>query len=408
MIECQLVTMERFGEVSCMDGLVAGVKTGCDTCDFNLVPCLRRDLSDKLLENQHRTEVILGYGLCERYLVQEIPWRDNCIIELNFKGVAALNVTQSAVSLGDSFPVSPYVLEDVSVTDESSFRIIILDKNFIQNPSWVVVRDPATDGVITTDETYRPRRDGSGNWKIAIESELDLVNIQICKYIAVTVPTFTDANEVFAVKPGTEIIIPFAKDPFVDSGNTTYWFYSWSLVDPIFAEDELIDLQAGEFYKLLQNIGFVRITEVEALPVIIWSDLTEADDKITLTQYHDNILKVKFSDSSWDWTCEPLKPLKIRVYYKVDPALLDVDTDNLAIAIAWLTAAELPMKNCNCPMPEYGFVWQAQQYYGDLKINPISGTNTIQTKYGTMHGQMVYAERLEKALNPSMRKAIRI
>lgn len=415
MIIRPLVTKERFGEISCMDSSVFGVKTSCNSCEDALAPCLRRSLAEKLIENQRLAENELGYALSEQYHVEEIRWNGNNRYALKYKGVSDINVAQSETSLGSDFSVSPYLFENVAVSTVDEFHIVTIDGDMVDNPGNILIRNSATGGVILQDGNAKsyPQRNGSGDWLIAIDTPNDdvpLVDIQDCKYFAVSVPTFDTDGEIIAVHPGTNEYIPFAKEPIVIGGNTIYWFYCWSLIDPSFRMDDEIDLLAGQFYKVMQKIGFVSLTEISAPAKIIWSDLSETTDDLTAKQYLDNIVRIDRLTNSCISTpdCSDIHPIKIVIYYKTDPELLGINTDSISDAIAALSASMLPFTSCGCEAPKTGYIYTMQKPYADIKINQVTGDTFSPVKFGNRHGEMYFWSIISREKSPRNRKAIRI
>lgn len=391
-----------------MDGYVFGVNTACNSCDYNLNPCLRRHLKNALIANQHLAERELGYALTESYHVYQTPWRGCGRYQLPLKGVSAVNVKEKITRLGEDYAISPFVLQNVEVIG----GIVTVPASLIDNPESAVFRDVDTLGVVEHEiKVGYPRKSGT-DWLISVDvtpfDEPLFVHIQHCQYMKMTISTPDTDGEVVAVYPNTETIIPFAKEPVLSGGNTTYWFYAWSLVDPAFAQDAMIDLLSGEFYKLMSEIGLISVESEEALPLVYWSDGTTSDDEIKITQYFDNILKVDFEENCRIPSCPPKTPIKIAVYYKTDPSLLEVDLDEIAMAIVYLSAAELPDKACDCPAPEYGFIHDAQKPYADVKINQVTGDVYMPLKYGSRHGQRYFWERIAKSKISSKKRSIRL
>lgn len=408
-LERRLVTQEKFAQIACMDGWAFGMPTFCSTCDYNLKPCLRRSLADRLDQNEKYVERILGYGLTKEYRFQDIIWNGIRRYALEVKGVSAINVKEKITRIGDDFDVSPYILESIEIDSAGGFDFVLLDRDFVDSPDFLIFRNAAGSAVPQTEKS--PEKIG-GNWKVYLDLTNDTglleVDVQHCKYMIVTIPTPTEDDEVVAVHPNTLDIIPFAdnKEPVEnDNDTTTYWFYAWSMIDKAFRMDEEINLVSGQFYKIIDKIGFIYVGQEEALPVLTWSDGTTTTDTVTVSQFLDNTISVKYTDDcpALAQDCEPKYPVKLRVYYKTDPLLLDLNTEDLADAISYLTAAQLPMKTCNCESPAYGFIWQAQQPQNP-KVNGYSGEVTY--KYGTLYGELVFQERLRKARNPENQEAI--
>ncbi|MEP7290529.1 MAG: hypothetical protein ABI835_02045 [Chloroflexota bacterium] len=389
-----------------MDGKVFGIQTSCNSCDYFLNGCMRRNLVDALIGNQIKTEAILGYDLSPRYHVEEIDWDGRSRLQLNRFGVAAMNVREVLEDAACDVAISPFIVEGQAVVA----GIVTISRALIGNPSNALFRDPDTNGVIEQDYVGGyPKRVGI-NWEIKLQTTLTSVNVQHCKYMTVTIDApdcDCDEGEIFAVYPGTQEVIPFARAPIVDetTGAITFLFYAWSLVDKEFREDDQIDLVTGDFYKLLTTVDFVCSKSVPALPIVTCNrdgcldcsddePFSEDDNAVTVTAISNGMIDICWSNLSCNCSGGPVR---IKVFYRTDPAVLNINLDNLEQAIVYLTASELSQKVCECYMPEYGFIWAAQQYYGDIKINQVTGMVSMQVKYGNMHGQVVYAQRLAGA-----------
>lgn len=519
-----LVTKETFAKITCMDGMAFGVNTFCNPCEFYLRSCQRRHLGHSLVPAQQLVEQKLGYSLMTEYHYQEFLWNGTDRLQLPLDTIA-INVKEKITKIGGSYTVSPFVLENISTQIIDSQTVYVLDKNYVDNPGSVTLRDVDTDNpVIPLSIAGYPKRDSFRNWLIPVEDDSPDVNVQHCKYMFASIPTPACGGTFHAVYPGTtDEIIPFGKSSTVIGGNTLYWFYTWSLVDHDFAEDDRIDLVAGEFYKLLSSVEFICSEDQVAAPIVVnvtpyWlrHPVTPATPtlNIVMTKTLDHsvsgearysisvhnaetvtsginvmvsdllpasasILSYVISDGSYDpasddWSvgqldagdtativiraslspnttvspavlsyaippsvpanvltttvedvltaemifdgialvgitnrncsCFRQQTIKIGLYYKTSPAKLGINLDDIAEGIVYLVAAELPMQECECSKPEAGFIAEAMKPYDNIKINPITGVTYDVLTYGTLHGQMVFNERLSKA--PRMAKVI--
>lgn len=416
-----LTGMEEFSRIACLDGRGMGVITACEECSLNFNTCIRRRLLENLISNQEEVERILGYNLTPRYHEEEIVWDGTSNrIQLNWPGVVEMNVIEDFNIIDAMYDISPFVIEDAPITDSGSTYVIVeLDGTLISNPRYAVIRNSLSNHTYQQQhiDNY-PRKDGDGNWLVALEKTPPFgtfsVNVQHCNKMRLTIETPECDGDLVAVYPDTDDIIPFSDPPVVDGDNTTYWFYSWSMVDPDFS-DEIVDLESAEFYKLITQVQFACITSTESLPVVTTIEncsegLAEHDDLIIVESIYgrSSTIRVRASTES----CECKFPLKMKVYYKTDPFAVDGVTEGslLAVqeAIAWLTAAELPMLSCGCPLPEKGggFIAESQRVYGDARVNPFSGETIFNVRYRSLHGQLKFYEKMSKAFQS--RKLVRV
>jgi hypothetical protein len=333
---------------------------------------------------------------------------------LKWPGIESVNVVQTITDLEDSFTISPFVIEDAPVTLVDGVCVVELDSDFVDNPALVTLRNATTGSSIPPAQIAGyPRKNGSGNWLVPLSSRVSdpcdvTINVQHCRLMRLTVPTQTCADgTVYPVYPGTQDIIPYAKDPVVDGSNTTYWFNAWSLADPAFMFNGTIDLEAGEFYKLITEVNFICVTETDQPAILYEVNNSCADFEITqdttalrldIVSAERAIVRVLYEDRECQWRCKT--PLKIKVFYKTNPQLVqpNIEASLYAIqeGIAYLTAAELPLELCDCVLKK-GFISTAQESYAQAFSNPVSGETVYNYKFGMRHGQLVFAERLNKA-----------
>lgn len=404
-----LVTPVKWAEISSTDGYAFGAKTSCDSCDFPLQSALRRALISDLITNEALTEREIGFDLSKRYHVEEIMWDGRQRIQLSRFGISEINVKEAITELG-TFSISPFVATDIVPAQDMVMGdyYITVPGNVVDNPANVIIRNlPAEGGGAIEQEIQHgyPRRDGT-DWLLSIGNKNpSAVNIQHCKYMVLSVndeDIICTDGEIYAVKPEDGSYIPFVKTVEI-TGGVMYFFYAWSLIDPAFAEDEKIDLQAGQFWKLCTQIDLECSKSIEALPKVMRNFSTcedlfpfEEEDGLIITQINDNIIDIRATCCGNFTAYCKAHPIKIVISYRTDPALLKIDLGNLAKGIVYLTAAELPFGVCNCEPPKYGFVATAQKSYGDLKINQATGSETYVMKYGNKYGQLVYAEAIQK------------
>jgi hypothetical protein len=354
----------------------------------------------------------VGYNLTPRYHEEEVFWDGTSSrIQLDWPGITDVNVVQLTTTVAEDVSISPFVIEDAPVTGINGYCIVTLDRRFIDNPDNAIIRNAETDEVIPHQEVSGyPRRNGDGDWLVAlgrgINSPCDTpsVNVQHCKLMAVTMATPECEGDIYATYAGTDEHIPFAKDPVVNGAETTYWFRPWSLTDPDFS-DSTINLERGEFYKLVNVVDFVCEANASAAPVITevsrcdcTSNLVEDATAITaeiLSSEH-SIIRIRYSDTCG---CRCKTPIKLKIYYRTDTLNVVDEGSILALqeAIAYLTAAELPMSSCGCELPDGNFISNAQKAYAEYRINPITGATVANIKFNSLTGQLIFAERLSKA-----------
>lgn len=408
-----LTTPEAFSEIACLDGRLFGVETPCDSCTTEFNDCVRRRLVQNLVSNQGRVEREVGYNITSRYHAYEFKWDGKPMnVQLDWPGIEEINVIQATEVLEGVTEVSPYVLLDVEAEDSGEgFCTVELDKVYIENPAHAIIRDADSLEVYPQqDVNGYPHRNDDGNWivalgKPALPTSCPTVHVQNCKYIVAIRETPECDGDIYAVRKDTEIIIPFAKEPTVDGGNTIYWFRPWSLVDEAFFDD-VVDLEAQDFYKLVQEIEFICITSEESLPIVTQADRCNCSDtleedseliNISILYASKGIVRITYTDRSCCLArCK--SPIKIKVFYKTNPNLVVEEGSLLALqeAIAYLTAAELQTSSCGCKV-ETGFIADAQTTFADLRVNPITGETVANITFGSLKGQLIFAEKLSKA-----------
>lgn len=409
-----LTTLEAFSKIACLDGRLFGVETMCESCDLEFNECVRRRLLENLIANQGRVEREVGYNLTPRYHEQEIRW-DGVPgrFQLDWPGVAEVNVSGVSVSVEIGVSVSPYVIIDAPVSDSGQgYCLVELDSTYIDNPGYAVIRDADTDAIYPQQEIPGyPRRTPEGNWLVALAKPAlppctDLeVNVQHCKYVAIEIETPDCDGEIKLVRPGTDSVIPFAKNPVVNGANTIYWVYVWSMVDEAFSDDVIDLVEQAQFYKLIDEVDVICESS-GAAPTIVTrcncgciEGLTTSTDLIDVDILFEDqgIIRISYSDEA---TCLSRcgQPVKFKIYYRTDPDLVVGEDSLLALqeAITYLTAAELPVSSCGCAIST-GFIAEAQKAYAEQRINPMTGQTVVNVKFNSLTGQLIFAEKLSKA-----------
>lgn len=408
-----LTTVESFSEIACLDGRAFGVKSPCETCTMEFNRCLRERLVQNLLSNQGRVEEEVGYALTTRYHVEEVVWDGKPTrLQLQWPGVSAVNVIKSVTKLAGATTVSPFVILNAPTSDSGNGYVVVeLDKLYVDNPGHAIIRNAVTNEIYQQQfiDGY-PKRNGSNNWLVALAKTPVFgsftVNVQHCQYMTVVRATPTCTGTIQAVKTGTTDVIPFAKSAVVSGGNTIYWFRPWSFVADQF-RDELVDLSSGypDFYKLMQDVEFICVTDSTSNPVVTQAELCDCDTalstvsdliRVEILFARESIVRISYLNNANCLNCKT--PIKLKVFYKTDPYQVVDDASLLSLqeAIVYLTAAELPLSSCGCKL-DSGFIADAQKVYSDIRVNPYTGETITNIRFNTAHGQMVFAERLDKA-----------
>lgn len=413
------VDIYEFSKIACMEGRAYGVKTLCDECDYDLNTCVRNNLIKALVAAQGLAESELGYNITPRYHTQEITsWR-GAKIQTDFPGIESVNVMQEFSEIVDfgPFDISPYMIEDIEITQDISgnFCVAHVDATLITNPSKVIIRDENNRIYPQSIETGYPRKE-AGEWLIplspktmnpACDSELQF-NVQHCMYMILETAIPVCDGDLVPVYPGTNQIIPMAKPlETIDGTPDTYrwWFHPWVLVDEAFYGEE-VDLSAADLYKLMQTIEFRCIEEVECAPVVTYMTQCDACEfptyedvsvdaaDIRIVNAKNGILRISLNHCA---ECTG-HAVKVRFCYKTNPLYVNMREEILYIkdAIAHLAASELPLTNCGCTVPSDSFIGRAMSAYVDIRINPVTGETVTNTKYGNLHGQVLFKEKLSK------------
>lgn len=429
-----LLTMTNFSRLACTDGKFYGVETECDTCGNEYNECLRLHLIEGLLTAHAMTEKKLGYAITPRFFTETVSWDGYSRIQTKHPGVSAFNVVEAINSVsGDSlYPVSPYLIEDAPLVDsESGYCIVQISRSIVDNPDWVILRD-AGGAKIEPDERFGFPRRTTSNWELALPSSLypspcddGEINVQHCKYISVVTDKKTVASgEVFPVYPGTNQKIPLLKpaEEFTDEDDNEfvrYWFYVWDLLDPAFFEEGMSWLN-GEFYKLLENIELKNFTQAAGTITVKYLDLCclEETRYATMTFTSSEIVNSKFgivelfkngTPCSTCSCCDDCKQIvEVTYSYKTDPSYFITDLgETLLHAMAYLVAAELPLKVCKCDTQNIvGFIQTAQTPYQKVTMNIYTGVEISHPEIGDLYGEREYIAELDRLLH--YRKLIKL
>lgn len=419
------LNLDDFSKLACLDGRAYGVIKACGDCEIEINSCLRQHLVRKLASVQELIERSIGWNLTPRYHTQTILWDGRSRIQTSWPGVESVGLARSFASVPDygPFDISPFIEQDIAVWDSGEGHCIAsFDASLTNNPNKAFIRDDAFRYYPTFSRPGLPMRSGDV-WDVALDTVQVQVpacdiggpfHVQHCDYMVLDVPNGTcEDGTMVPVYPDSNQIIPQARPAQAIPGDETrYWFHPWVLVDAAFAGED-VDLLAGEFYKLLQEIEFKCMSEVACAPVVEFQkegcpattwELDSEDITMHIVDARNGILHVEHADlrclycSGSLGSCGCRYPLKLTFCYKTSPDVLGANSqlNSLKEAIGWGTAAELPMTICECRV-EQGFIAEAQKPYTTIRVNPVTGENLVDLKFGNLHGHLVFGERVHDA-----------
>lgn len=364
----------------------------------------------------------IGYNLTTRYITEEIPFlTSHNKFMTKFPGVAALNVRRSWVALEgyEQIDVSPYIEENLVAVypwapGDSITPAVLVSAALSPNPNEVILRDSATESPYPwfTDDGHRLRRTISNEWQLPMAVNRKSytpdapINVQHKKlvYVDIVPPTLPTGAVLYPVYEGTNQIIPEARarETVTVDGDTywRYWFYVYTLVHNDFVA-ETVDLQVGEFYKLVPYIGFRYSLDVTAAPSIVITQGTRETvltPTLTLVNHEYGIFHVNWDSCAADYEscCLQSYPdtVNLRYSYKTDPTLLPEkyykQIGRLIEAACGRIAAQMPTHECGCPVP-WGYIMDKQKMYKDTVYNTLTGETQDKMRYGRLMGQLEYA-----------------
>jgi hypothetical protein len=421
IINDMAVSLEMFSDIACLDGQAYGVSKACEDCGITMNWCLRRHMVRALVAAQSAAERAVGYNLTPRYHQQVISWDGRSRIRTTWPGVEVVSVQLEYTDLaGGPYAISPYIESEINISEDDGICIATADGTLVKNPNKVLVRNENHRLYPQFAAPGYPKKE-DGNWLIALDEMLTPCNceldfsVQHCEYMILEIanPAGCAEGTVVPVYPDSNQVIPQAlPSQDIGGGMTRYWFNPWVLLDAAFAE-EGADLLRAEFYKLLQEIEFKCVSEVELPPSVVfqvpdcpatsWETSTEGitlhivDSRLGIIHVEHEDLRCGMCHAVLN-TCGCKYPLSLSIGYKTNPELVGVSAEisTLKEAIAYLAAAELPMENCDCKIDK-GFIAKAQTPYTEIRINPMTGENIANLKHGNLYGQLVYDERVYKA-----------
>lgn len=402
-----------FSNIACLDGRIYGVTTKCQQCELDINYCIRNEVSRKLYATQQMTERDLGYNISTQYHHARIPFGYAGRVQLPHRNIEAINVIQSHTLLTgyENITVSPYIQENISIIEISGKCVAVFSAALVENPSNAIVRDENGKIYQHQESVGFPRRVGS-NWQVPImginspcNNGLDF-NVQHCEFIRVSIATPTCVGTVKPVYPDSHQVIPTFK--IERSGaNTIYWFHVWALARPEFM-DEGINFSTGDFYKLYDAIDFRCFRDIakNAVVTVLGSNAcqwvytssatipsaTILDGEVGLVYIDTKLLGCAGCAVPYS-SCGAKYPQYLDIWYKVNPQVMQKPFQITAIrdAIAYYTAAELPVTACACTITE-GFIFQAQTAFSRKTLNPFTGETITNMEYRDMYGRVRYKE----------------
>jgi hypothetical protein len=415
-----LVGLDDFSYIACTDGRLSGVITPCDACGHEFNECVRQHLIDKLLSVHEIVERRLGFSLTPRYHTETHTWNGRTRLQTNFPGVAAFAVQQSIVSVSGTavFAVSPYIIEDAPLVDSGEgYCYVQLDRELVDNPKHVILRDGSGAIVEPDDSRFGFPRRTATHWELALYPEVyeppcatGSINVQHCNLVAVETTLYTPTSgTVFPVYEGTQQIIPQARpSQIIDNGEdpdtVRYWFYVWDLLDSAFFSEGM-NWTNGEFYKLVDNIELKIFTEAPAEITVKYYDRCCGETRYATTEWEAfEVVDPKYGiielfRNATPCSCDCLDDcqdvVEVTFSYRTDPSFFADDyLGTIREAIAWLVAAELPLQVCDCPPMKTGYIAMAQRPYEKTSVSSFSGTVVVNLDPDMLYGQVEYRKQI--------------
>lgn len=350
-------------------------------CDSLIPASLLRDLENGLKQAQAVTEAELGYALEGSFGYKKISIEDaNYAYRFQIKpGTSRINIRQNETFYGE-YSVSPFLLQNVEVTPAGTYVTVSLSTSIVANPDTLLFKDPTNGKIIKTQQIGVYPYRSAGSWVVALDKipNGDTVHVIDLNYMYVDIP---DEDKVLVARDASGNEITQAKpNQLLNSGERRYWFYLWSLLDREFTEANLYE---GEFYKLLENISFWELTETE---VSVPDNL-----EIELLDSEHGVIEAKLTDCS-----NTTFPYEFIVYYEYDPSIFLSEAFQSVVknALCYLAAANLRLEDCEGCEVRNGFIREAQRPYTEVRTNTLTFEQAHIMKYGSLHGQLVYAERI--------------
>lgn len=418
IINALAVNVYDFSNIACLEGRVYGVTTKCQNCNLEINYCLRNEIARKLYASQQLTERRLGYDISPQYHHAQIPFGYTGKIRLPHRNVIAVNVEQAhaVISGYESVTVNPYIQENITIQADGAYCIAVFSASLVDNPAKAIIRDENGRLYEQQEVATYPRR-VAGNWQVPImglsapcDNGLEF-NVQHCELIRVTMAKPTCTGRTLPVYPDSHQVIPTFK--VEDDGvNLTLWFHVWALARPEFMDDG-IDFSRGDFYKLYDAIDIMCFTDVtkNATVTVVESENCEwvfgtstavpnatiLDGESGIVYVDASLLTCSSCANPFSHFCGQELPLYLNIWYKTSPTVMTKPFQFVAIrdAIAYYTAAELPVTACTCTITE-GFIFQAQTSFVGEEINPFNGATIQRLDYRKIYGRLRYEELMSK------------
>lgn len=436
IINTMFIDYNDFANFSHYYGRLFGVLTGDrkfgDFEDFVVNECLREAIWRTLYRIQKETERRFGFNFSPRYHQEIVKWTSAKNYSLTWPGLESADVEPQWLDVAglEAVTINPYLIEDVAVTFTPAISeyVATLDSSIVKNPNDVLFRLRENFGVVPMKQVRGyPRRDVSNNWEVVLDTNIqgfddgDPIDVQSTKYVFVDIETPVTTGTLHPVFPNSnQKIYEAMPKESLGGGIERYWFYIWDMVNPDFYS-ESVDLENGEFYKLFQYISFKEFREAEFKAILYVNCKCDLYRQCFCTcsskQYQ---LSTTIVDSEYSVVCFTVDGeivddvleanrkfcptnsefYKIQVKYKTNPKLLPDRwvylLPDFNRAIMHRTAAELPLRDCGCPV-KHGFIAEQQKSVGSVKYNPVTGESTTTFKYGDLVGQKVYGEITNKS-----------
>jgi hypothetical protein len=424
-----LVDIPEFERISCLDWRVNAVYTpdssgydpmaGQNNEMFN--PCVRRGLISGLISSQRVLENIVGFDLTDRDYSQTFRWHRpdvsygrNCeiIFKTDHAGISALNKQRlmEYVTTGD---MKFYLQENISIDNETEYCSANISRALFPDPRRVLIRQSDTGRNFPVDHNIAPVISGMGNeqWKIgladnqmqppcSVSAEFSAQHYDYV-YADCLTEDSENLNKMFPVYPGTNQLITYQKRENIEGG-VRFWFYNWDVTDSQFSNTH-IDLAGAypEFWKLISEVDFVTVTDEASTISVSYYDLC-TKETVTVTDLIDLTMKdaakgiftAKLA-SGKRWPDADY--IDILIHYQTSPSSLGRvgDLNNAKEAIAYFAAAELKQATCGCTF-DTGFIKAAQESYSKVRTNIVTGDVSVDLKYGSLYGHLVFHERVQR------------
>lgn len=436
------VNLLDFALISCMRHRVYGAKIfGSTTCEEAccLNDCARGQIWRLLFGVQQHVMAKRRITASPAYITEDVSIDDRAMSFMTKLGwIESVDVTESFQFLETAF-ISPFIINEVDVIQNPSTSVYeaYLDRTIALNPLATMLHSVADlyDGVSYelfpwNSDQVRPSEDGF-YWVMecpdtvgALVADPDrsaaLQDYELM-YTEIDEPSSGEIEDVVALHPRSNQILPFAKEPerVLSQGTWRwrFWFYSWTMAKPEF-NNEILDLTTSEFYKLYHDIElYLRVETTTPATVYIDPDLYEVPttglEPMTdstelalcriknaehgLIQFREVELE---EDGTYKYICSAAAGwrYKVGVNYKINPeaGMFNISTEEMRRAIVAKAAAGITLESCFCDCHSNDYISEMQTSFTDEKINPFTGSVAVNTKYGHRLGDLMFAEMLNE------------